>query len=73
MLVLHTRWCCHAVNVAGPCLPLVRHVGSLSKVDDVLKVAKGDLLEGDEMTAGDIELAVTTYHMMAAFGNEKKW
>lgn len=42
-------------------------------MDTVLKSATGDLLEGDEMTAGDLELAVTTYHMMAAFGTEKKW
>lgn len=51
---------------------MLSHTNRLDKVEKCFKYSQGDLLEGDELTIGDLELAVTTYHMIAAFGSEKK-
>ncbi|CAM9278493.1 unnamed protein product [Ectocarpus sp. 4 AP-2014] len=48
----------------------------LEKIENILSKhgpARGPFLEGDDLTIGDLRLAVTTYHMLAAFDIEKQW
>lgn len=44
----------------------IRHHQSLGKVDTILKYSNGNFLEGNDLTISDLELAVVTFHMMAA-------
>lgn len=49
---------------------------SLQKIENILQMqgpARGPFVEGDDLTVGDLTLAVTTYHMQAAFAVEKQW
>lgn len=49
---------------------------SLQKIENILQKhgpARGPFVEGDDLTVGDLTLAVTTYHMQAAFAIEKQW
>lgn len=49
---------------------------SLEKIENILSKhgpARGPFVEGDDLTLGDLTLAVTTYHMQVAFGIEKQW
>eukprot|EP00903_Cladosiphon_okamuranus_P005329 g5327.t1 len=48
----------------------------LEKIENILKKhgpKRGPFVEGDDLTVGDLTLAVTTYHMQAAFAIEKQW
>lgn len=46
----------------------------LDKVEGILRrQTKGPMLEGDELTIGDLELSVTTLHMMASLGKGQPW
>ncbi|CAN0271626.1 unnamed protein product, partial [Hapterophycus canaliculatus] len=51
-------------------------VESLQRIENILLKhgpARGPFLEGDELTLGDLTLAVSTYHMLSAFDIEKQW
>ncbi|CAM9331664.1 unnamed protein product [Scytosiphon promiscuus] len=48
----------------------------LQRIENILLKhgpARGPFLEGDELTLGDLTLAVSTYHMLSAFDIEKQW
>lgn len=49
---------------------------SLEKIENILRKHgpnRGPFVEGDDLTVGDLTLAVATYHMQAAFAIEKQW
>lgn len=48
---------------------------SLQKVENIFlkNYSKGSMLEGADLTVGDLMLGVTTFHMVTAFGLEKQW
>lgn len=48
---------------------------SLEKVETIFQknYMKGGMLEGADLTVGDLMLGVTTFHMVTAFGLEKQW
>lgn len=49
---------------------------SVQKIENILQKHgpyRGPFVEGDDLTVGDLTLAVTVYHMQAAFAIEKQW
>lgn len=48
---------------------------TLQKVENIFlkNYSKGCMLEGADLTVGDLLLGVTTFHMVTAFGLEKQW
>lgn len=54
----------------------VANMHSLQNIETILLKhgpARGPFVEGDDLTVGDLTLAVTTYHMEAAFSIDQQW
>lgn len=69
----------HFFTLIDPLSTQTSHVfdlpNSLQKVENIFlkNYSKGSMLEGADLTVGDLMLGVTTFHMVTAFGLEKQW